>query len=230
MAEIKYDEDVIGLYAAFSEFYNPNSVLYPFCGYDGSVSAGFGKDKVTHVDKDEGVVAAFKRSGLIIFGGDIGDYKTTGLHDLLILKNPGIGMEVEKTTEHLQKNGFILMNRDAMQLYIRDFKDSDEFDLWGSIDYILDEHGNRQAVVTEGTENFFESVESLEELRKISPAKHESFLQRMNGMSEQILQPRGIIPKSPEETYRHLIENGTFSPEEILPFKQDPAMYVFTKV
>ncbi len=51
--EIYYSQSLISLYSAFrDEIFNPKSVLYPSCGFDGSPVKVF--DKVTFVDLENG--------------------------------------------------------------------------------------------------------------------------------------------------------------------------------
>ncbi|HII15337.1 MAG TPA: hypothetical protein HA362_03405 [Nanoarchaeota archaeon] len=164
--ELCFADESIAAYAAFrGHVYNPQSVLYPSCGFDASPARVF--PNVTFVDIDiggnEGCVRKLQEAGLHAFRQDIRDYTPQELHDLLILLNPCI--RTEWASRHLKPGGYVLANDyhgNASEMH----RQPEQFTLWGVIDSGRD--GNR-AVVSRNLEHLFEPVANEEELRTFRP-------------------------------------------------------------
>ncbi len=173
--QIYFANDLIAIYTAFrDQVYNPQSVLYPSSGFDGSPAKVF--DNVTFVDIEngnEGCVKKFQEVGLHALKQDIKIYTPKDLHDLLILLNPSI--PTEWASRHLKSGGYVLANNyhgNASEMYGQ----PDQFTLWGIIDLAEREKGKEKATVSRNLEGLFKPVKDEAELKQFRPTCHK-FLQ-----------------------------------------------------
>jgi len=143
--EVYFGEDLVAMQTLFrNQVFNPESVLYPSCGFDGSPAKVF-RD-VTFLDSEEGnrgCIELLKKLGFKALKQDITNYKPAKPHDLLILLNPQFRSEL--ALPHLADRGFVLANnyhRNASQILAMP-----NFELLGTIDF------SQNPVLTRGTKN-----------------------------------------------------------------------------
>ena len=177
--QIYYADDLISIYTAFrDQVYNSSSVLYPSSGFDASPAKVF--DKVTFVDMEDGnhgCVKKLQEAGLDAVKQDIREYTPNDLHDMLILLNPSI--PTEWASKHLKSGGYIISNdyhRNASEMY----KKPDQFDLWGTIDFVEKDRRkkNNEVVISRDLEDLFQPVANEEELKRYR-SEHYEFLEEL---------------------------------------------------
>ena len=168
---VYFADDLIAIYTAFrDQVYTPQSVLYPGCGFDGSPAKVF--ENVTFVDAEkgnEGCVLKLQEAGLHALKQDIRYYSPAEQHDLLILLNPAIPIEL--TTQHLRSGGYVLANNyhlDASWLNAR----KDRFSLVGMIDYDPNTNSTRITINEDGKLGRTISIDDIAESR---PLEHWQF-------------------------------------------------------
>jgi len=176
-----FSGDLIAIYTVFrDQVYNPQSVLYPGCEFDGSPAKVF--ENVTFVDAEkgnQGCVQKLQEAGLHALKQDIGHYSPAEQHDLLILLNPAIPTEL--TTRHLRSGGYVLANNyhlDASWINAQ----KDRFSLVGIIDYDPNTNSARFAPNEDGQLDRTVSIDDIAESR---PLEHWAFKNtKFTGQSE----------------------------------------------
>ena len=171
--EICFPEYLIEIYTSFrDQVYNPKSVLYPCCGVDASPARVF--DDVTFIDNDLSIyscVRNLQEAGFKAFRQDARDYKPEELHDLLILlRAPNL---TEWVSGYLRSGGYVLTDDrhgNATNMY----ENSDEFTLWGTIDFVGTPQGNGRVKVSRNLENLFQPVKDAEEFQRLRPDAYEA--------------------------------------------------------
>lgn len=222
--KIYFADDLIAIYNEFKEnVYNPQSVLYPSCGFDASPAKVF--DDVTFVDLEygnKGCVRKLQQAGLHALNKDIREYKPAKEHDLLILLNPAIPSEW--ASRHLKSGGYILAN-DYHQNSSEIYRNPDDFSLWGVIDLVEREGKNQRysANFSRNLEGLFEPVSNESELMIFRP-KHHEFLKTM--FSSLAINMENFNADRPFEQvwsdYRELMGEG-------MPSKRFADRYIFLK-
>ena len=216
--KIEFADYLIATYTAFrDQVYNPQSVLYPSCGFDASPAKVF--DKVTFVDVEDGnngCVAKLQEAGFHALKEDIRTYPPKDLHDLLILLNPAI--PTEWASRHLRPGGYIIANNwhsNASEMY----RQPDQFALEGVIDLAKKEG---VAIFSKNIEGLFEPVKNEDELKQLRP-EYYSFLLKM---FRTLALNGNFNDKRPFEQvwtdYRKLMREG-------MPSKRVAGKYVFVK-
>jgi hypothetical protein len=217
--KIYFANDLIAIYTAFkNQVYNPQSVLYPSCGFDASAAKVF--DNVTFVDKEsgnEGCIKKLEEAGLHALKQDIRTYAPESLHDLLIILNPAI--PTEWASRHLRSGGYVLANDyhvNASEMY----KQQDKFTLWGVINLAEMEPGI--ATVSRDLEGYFDPVKDENELKHFRPWDYE-FLQ---GFFKTLANMGGFNADRPFgecwAEYRQIAQEG-------MPSKREAHRYIFVK-
>lgn len=223
--QIYFADDLIALYTAFrDEVYNPQSVLYPSCGFDASPARVF--DKVTFVDIEkegnEGCVEKLQEAGLDAVKADIKVYEPNDLHDLLILLNPAI--PTQWASRHLKSGGYVIANDyhgNASEMYNL----PDQFALWGTMAFAEKDRrkGDNRIVISRDLDDLLQPVADEEELRRFRPEYYE-FLQRVF-LSLASNMPTFSADGPFEEVwknYRKLMDEG-------MPSKRVADRYIFMK-
>ena len=101
--------DFTQIYKTFKdEVYDPESVFYPSCGYDGTPSKVFG-DKVTYLDIEKEVAHTHQEAGHKTLCQDIRSYIHQERYDLLIILNPQV--PTPQMTKHLVSGGYVIANQ-----------------------------------------------------------------------------------------------------------------------
>lgn len=224
--KLEFSDELIAVYAAFKDkVYNPQSVLYPSCGFDASPSRVFGN--VTFVDSEikgnQGCTAKLQEAGLQAIKQDIRDYSPKGLHDLLILMNPSI--PTEWASRHLKSGGYIISNDyhgNASEM----FGQPDNFELWGAIDFAEKDRrkGDNRIVISRNLEDMFQPVANEEELKRFRPGHYE-FIEGMFQMYAMNSTSGFSADKPFEEmwaNYREMMKEG-------MPYKRVANEYIFVK-
>jgi hypothetical protein len=171
--KLEYSRGLIGAYTTFrDQVYNPKSVLYPSCGFDGSPSRVFGN--VTYVDLADsgnpGCIKAMQDQGFKAFQMDIRDYKPQESHDLLLLINPAI--QTQWATGHIAVGAYIISNNYHGNASFM-MEHPGEFALVGT----LDEQSRKNAVSSYSTDltDLEARVKDEVELRQYRPDLYEMF-------------------------------------------------------
>ena len=222
---VSFSDDLISIYTAFrDQVHNPQSVLYPSCGFDGSPARVF--DSVTFVDIEDGNTGCIRKlqeEGLDALRQDIKDYSPRDLHDLLIILNPCI--PTEWASRHLKSGGFVLANNyhgNASEMH----QQPDQFTLWGVIDFI-EKSGRKEdyrVTVSRDTSGLFVPVRDEEELRSLRPGTHEF----MSESYPHLLRTFGIEPEEKfEEMYVQF--QRSMGESEKLPSQRVADRYIFVK-
>ncbi len=222
--QIYLSEELIAIYTAFREqVHNPQSVLYPSCGFDASPARIF--DNVTFVDIEDGnerCVAKLQEAGLQALKQDIRTYRPQELHDLLILLNPAI--PTEWASRHLQPGGYVISNNyhgNASEMH----RQPDQFTLWGVINFAEKDRrkGDNQVVVSRNVEDLFQPVANEEELQRFRPEYYD-FLQML--FPSFALNMPDFSAEGPFEevwaNYREMMREG-------MPSKRVADRYIFVK-
>ena len=166
------DDSIKAVYTAFRDkVYNPESVLYPSCGFDASPSRVFGN--VTFVDKDgdnQRYIRKFQEAGFQAFKQDIRLYRPAQRHDLLILMNPYI--PTDWATPYLKSGGYVLANNYHLNASWLNSQE-DRFSLVGVIDSNQDTGSARIIMNREDELSRAVSIESIVESR---PIEHKAFM------------------------------------------------------
>ncbi len=222
--QIEFVDDLIAIYTAFrDQVYNPQSVLYPSCGFDASPAKVFAN--VTFVDIEdgnEGCVRALQEAGLHALKQDIRTYTPKDLHDLLILLNPAT--PTEWASRHLKSGGYVLANdyhENASEMY----RQPEQFTLWGVIDFAEQDRRKKDArvVVSRNLEDLFQPVANEEELKRFRPEYYEL----VKGVSYSLTMnmPNFSADRPFEKVwadYREMMKEG-------MPSKRVADRYIFVK-
>lgn len=86
------------------------SVAYPGSATHTTVAEFFGKDKVVHIDPDEGTCKALRASGYQAVAQTIEDYIPTEPHDLIVTLNSYGTLTEEKVRQVVKPGGYIVTN------------------------------------------------------------------------------------------------------------------------
>jgi hypothetical protein len=224
-SNVYFASDLIAIYTAFrDQVYNPQSVFYPSCGYDGSPTKVF--DRVTFVDLEkgnEGCISELQALGYRAFKQDIKEYNPEQLHDLLILLNPVITSE--SAAQHLISGGYIIANdyhSNATQMYNL----PDRFTLWGTIDSNV-ENGRKnpdKVTISRDLEDLFQPIENEEEFRRYLPNEFEWTQQWIKASIDQ--KNINVDPNSSfEEQWKAYLEYS----HERIPYRRSTDRYIFVK-
>lgn len=143
---------------AFREAFNPKTglVYYPCCGQDASPSQVF-HDRVVYLDGNPKCVEAFKQAGYEAYEGDANDFNP-GVVDITLVYNPQISPK--PFFSHIKEGGYLVCNNYHSTA---DFmRTAEEFDFVGAV--VQNGKVNR-----ENLDDFWEEVETDEELRSTNP-------------------------------------------------------------
>lgn len=221
--DIYFAEDLIAIYTVFrDQVYDPQSVLYPCCGFDASPAKVF--KKVTFVDLEngsQGCVRKLQEAGFRALKQDIRTYTPTELHDLLILLNPAI--PTEWASKHLQSGGYVIANdyhKNAAEMhYLRD-----QFTLIGVINIVDRTKERQKAEVSRDITDLFVPVQDEEELKRHRPDTHD-FISKTY---PHILRSMRIEPAQKFEDMYAQFQRLMHEPEH-LPAKRVADRYIFVK-
>lgn len=211
----------IAQYKSFRDFYNPNSVLYPSCGFDVSPSEVF--DNVTYVDLEdgnEGCINALKSKGLNAIKGNIRDYTPKESHDLLILQNPCLYQDGTLwATQHLANEGHIISNNYHGNATFLNKQRG--FVLIGTLD-TTETEGEFEGRFSEDLTDLFVPVKTLDELKERSPENYTFTNMMINSLRRQGIIEQGL---SQEEAWRQYleIEGGG------IPLRRSASNYIFIR-
>lgn len=223
MANLESDDHSIALYTAFKDIvYNPQSVLYPSCGYDASPAKVF--SQVTFVDLEqgnEGCIEALVSAGFNAQKGDIRNYVPTKQHDLLILLNPCIPSEW--ASRHVIEGGFILAN-DHHKNATGMFRDNKHYTLWGTID--ATEKGNEGVIVSQDLQGLFEPVRDGEEFKLLRSGGYDFVTLTMDHFIRT-----GVIKVDINAPFEEkwVMFKRALGEDECMPSKRVAERYIFVK-
>lgn len=169
--KIYFAESEIAMYKVFRDkVYNPQSVLYPSCGFDASPSKAF--SKITFVDLEDGnqgCVRMLQELGLHAIKQDIRKYIPAEEHDLLILENPGT--PTEWNVPYIRSGGYVLSNNYHLNASWLNAQ-KDKFSLVGIIDYDQNTSSARVTINEDGQLARTVSIDSIADSR---PIEHLAF-------------------------------------------------------
>ncbi|MBT3814519.1 hypothetical protein HOE37_04030 [Candidatus Woesearchaeota archaeon] len=223
--QIYFSDDLITIYTAFcNQVFNPQSVLYPSCGFDASPVKVF--DDVTFVDIEkgsEGCVKKLQEAGFQALKQDIKTYSPQDLHDLLILLNPAI--PTEWASRHLKPGGYILANDyhgNASEMY----EQPNQFTLWGSIDFVEKDRrkNDNRVVVSRNLEDLFQPMKDAAEFERLKPTEFKFTRDLVLSYVDQ-----GVLRADPNDSfekkwaaYREVMREG-------MPDRRVADRYIFVK-
>lgn len=223
--QIYYADDLIALYTAFRDrVYNPQSVLYPSCGFDASPARVF--DNVTFVDVEqgnEGCIRGLQEAGLQALKQDIRDYQPKRLHDLLILLNPSIPSEW--ATRHLRQGGYIIANdyhSNATQIN----ENPEQFTLWGTMDFAEKDRrkGDFRVIVSRDLDDLFQPVNDADEFKRLRPEDFDFTKTMVLSFVDQ-----GIVIADKDAPFEEKWAAYRDSMREGMPYKRVAERYIFVK-
>lgn len=223
--QIYFADDLISIYSVFkNQVYNPQSVLYPSCGFDASPARVF--DNVTFVDIENGnggCVNKLQQAGLHALKQDIKTYTPKNLHDFLILLNPSI--PTEWASRHLKSGGYVLANdyhSNATEMYNL----SDQFVLWGVMDYVEQDRRKKdyKIAVSRNLEDLFQPVKDAAEFHRVRPYDFESIVGLVNSFVQQ-----GIVTGDKNASFEQKWKSYRETMQESMPYKRVAERYIFVK-
>lgn len=221
MNKPEYSLRTIAAYEAFRDrAYNAKSVLHPGCGLDASPAKVF--RSVTFVDKDEDAMRVFSEHGLEAECVDIGDYRSTEFHDLLLLLNPGFPTEL--AAQHMRPGSYILSNNyhdNATAMHY----EPDKYTLWGTIDYLVKDmrKGDHRVEISRRAEGLFEPCRNGGDIMVHRPEYFDFLVKMFKGMEKNM---KGFSAEGPFDEvharYREVTHEG-------MPAKRTADFYIFMK-
>lgn len=201
------------------EVFDPESVLYPCCGFDSSPGMAF--DNIVFVDinngGNKGCIDALNRAGFNAIDSDIRNYVPAEKHDTLILASPCIPSKW--ATPHIITGGYVLSNdyhSNASQL----------FNLPREFRLIASANESNDSTFSRAISGLFTPVKSLDELKETSPERYESIV----GLMDSFFKSYSGRERTGNLDRDYLLMRKSVYGDKTLPYKRKAEVYVFQKL
>ncbi len=136
-------------------------IYYPSCNLDTTVSSIFPDARIIYVDLDKKIVDVLKEHNFEAMEADATQYSPDEQPDIVLLLNPVINPEKPAST--VKENGYVICNN--YHNTANNMHQNDEFELVG----VVPPYKERStALDTQQLEDYFNSIETDEEFKKVS--------------------------------------------------------------
>lgn len=145
---------------------HPKVVYYPCSAYDASPTAAFPDSRVVFAEKDKASIGALQAKGNEVHETDANTFELDQPADVVILLNPAL--EPEGPLKNLREQGYVLCNdyhKTATKL-----KENKDYEL---VAMIRKHEGKEQIFDTVDFDLYWQTVDSDEELQRISPSMYD---------------------------------------------------------